>query len=129
MAALPADCRYSKTHEWVRVDGDIATIGITDHAQDSLGDITFVELPASGTQLQQGGECGVIESVKAASDLYSPLKGTVSEVNSGLEQTPETINSDPHGEGWLFKITGIDQSQLDGLMDAEAYGTFLESQQ
>ena len=122
------DRRYSKTHEWVLRSGDTATVGISDHAQDALGDITFVELPKVGTALVQEKECGVIESVKAASDLYSPVSGKVVEVNGGLETAPEAINSDPYGAGWLFKVSGLNDEDFDRLMDAAAYGAFLESE-
>ncbi|MBN1308434.1 MAG: glycine cleavage system protein GcvH [Chitinispirillaceae bacterium] len=122
------DRKYSKTHEWVLRSGDTAVVGITDHAQDALGDITFVELPKTGTVLTQGKECGVIESVKAASDLYSPASGTVTEVNGGLETAPEAINADPYGNGWLFKLSGLNETEFDRLMDAAAYGAFLESE-
>jgi glycine cleavage system H protein len=123
------DRRYTKTHEWVLLSGDSTRVGISDHAQDSLGDITFVELPAVGTTITAGKECGVIESVKAASDLFSPVSGTVTEVNSTLESEPEKINSDPHGEGWLFKVSGVSQEEYNKLMDGAAYGSFLESEQ
>ena len=123
------NCRYARTHEWVRREGDSAVVGISDHAQDALGDITFVELPVVGAALVKEKECGVIESVKAASDLFSPVGGRVSEVNESLETAPEKINSDPHGEGWLFKVEGISDDEYDALMDAAAYSAFLESEQ
>jgi glycine cleavage system H protein len=122
-------CKYARTHEWVRREGDGAVVGISDHAQDALGDITFVELPAVGAMLEKEKECGVIESVKAASDLFSPVGGKVTEVNTGLETEPEKINSDPYGNGWLFKIEGVSDDEYDSLMDAAAYSTFLESEQ
>lgn len=122
------DRHYSKTHEWVLRSGDSAAVGISDHAQDALGDITFVELPKIGTVLVQEKECGVIESVKAASDLYSPVSGKVMEVNGSLETAPEAINSDPYGAGWLFKVSGLNDVEFDRLMDAAAYGAFLESE-
>jgi glycine cleavage system H protein len=122
------DLKYSKTHEWVRPEGGVATVGITDHAQDTLGDITFVELPKVGAQLKQGCESGVIESVKAASDLMSPVSGVVASVNGALDSAPETINSDPYGAGWLYTVTLADASELSGLMDAAAYEKFLESE-
>jgi glycine cleavage system H protein len=125
---IPNDLKYSETHEWVRVDGDTATVGITHHAQDTLGDITFVELPKVGARLKKGGECGVIESVKAASDLLSPLSGEVLSLNSALESTPERINAEPYGGGWLYTLRVADKSELDGLMDAAAYGKFLETE-
>ncbi|MBN1578931.1 MAG: glycine cleavage system protein GcvH [Chitinispirillaceae bacterium] len=122
------DRKYSKTHEWAMRSGDSAVVGISDHAQDALGDITFVELPKVGATLKQGKECGVIESVKAASDLYSPVSGKVTEINGSLETAPEAINSDPYGSGWLFKITSLDDAEFAALMDAAAYGTFMESE-
>lgn len=125
---MAAQRYYSKTHEWVLVDGTSATVGISDHAQDALGDITFVELPKVGAMLKQGKECGVIESVKAASDLFSPVSGKVVAVNSSLETAPEAINSDPCGSGWLFKIDGISAAELAALLDDAAYAAFLESE-
>ncbi len=126
---VPQDCRYTRTHEWVKIEGDTATVGITDHAQDALGDITFVELPAVGSSLSTGKECGVIESVKAASDLYAPVSGTVAAVNEGLSTAPEKINQEPHGSGWLYRASGVDAAELAELMDAAAYESFLESEQ
>ncbi len=123
------DRKYLKTHEWVLKNGDIVIVGISDHAQEALGDITFVELPKVGADLAQGKECGVIESVKAASDLYSPVSGKVIEVNKSLETAPEAINRDPYGDGWLFKVSGVDESELKNLMDAAEYGAFLESEE
>jgi glycine cleavage system H protein len=120
--------RYAKTHEWVLVEGSVATVGISDHAQDALGDITFVELPKAGAELAQEKECGVIESVKAASDLYAPVNGKVTEVNSALETAPEAINSDPYGSGWLFKVELAGDGGVAALMDGAAYATFLESE-
>jgi glycine cleavage system H protein len=125
---VPADCRYAKSHEWVKVDGSVATIGITDHAQDALGDITFAELPRLGAKVAKGGECGVIESVKAASDIYSPISGEVAEINRGLEAAPELINKDPHGSGWFFKLKNVNPAELADLMDAAGYQAFLETQ-
>ncbi|MFP4416397.1 MAG: glycine cleavage system protein GcvH [Chitinivibrionales bacterium] len=123
---IPEELLYTETHEWVKLQGDTAVIGISDHAQDSLGDITFVELPQVGSQLEKGKECGVIESVKAASDIYSPVRGEVSEINEDLESEPEKINSSPYQEGWLYKVKNIDTASLDSLMDADAYKQFLE---
>ncbi len=120
--------RYAKTHEWVLVEGSVATVGISDHAQDALGDITFVELPKAGAELTQEKECGVIESVKAASDLYAPVNGKVTEVNSALETAPEAINSDPYNSGWLFKVELAGDGGVAALMDGAAYATFLESE-
>jgi glycine cleavage system H protein len=119
--SYPDDLRYSKEHEWVRVDGDTATIGITSFAADELGDIVFIELPEIGASLSQFGTFGVVESVKAVSDLYAPLSGDVREVNEALRDAPELLNSDPFGEGWIAKVAVADASELDGLMDAAAY--------
>ena len=121
------ECRYTETHEWVKIEGALAIVGITDHAQKALGDITYLELPAKGKKVAKGGECGMVESVKAASDIYSPLSGEVDEVNKALEQTPEKVNQSPYGEGWMFKLRGFDRRELDQLMDAAAYQAFLES--
>ena len=118
----PDDLRYSKEHEWVRADGSQATIGITSFAADELGDIVFVELPEPGSKVKQFGTFGVIESVKAVSDLYAPVSGEVSEVNETLRNRPELVNGDPYGEGWIAKVTLGDASELDSLMDAAAYG-------
>jgi glycine cleavage system H protein len=118
----PDDLRYSKEHEWVRADGAQATIGITSFAADELGDIVFVELPEVGAQLSQYGTFGVIESVKAVSDLYAPISGEVVEVNGSLRDRPELVNNDPFGEGWIAKVQLADPGELDGLMDAAAYG-------
>jgi glycine cleavage system H protein len=125
----PQDRKYTKTHEWVLIENDRATIGITDHAQDSLGDITFIDLPKSGVKVKKGTECGVIESVKAASDIYSPVSGTVVEINEALEKTPEDINTDPYGKGWIFKLKNISQNEIAELMDAAAYDLFLETEE
>jgi glycine cleavage system H protein len=125
---VPTDCKYAKTHEWVKCDGDLAVVGITDHAQDALGDITFVELPKAGDTFDKGAECGVIESVKAASDLYCPVGGEIAEANESLTTAPEIINKEPHGGGWLYKVKYTNASELDELMDAAAYEAFLESE-
>ena len=119
--AYPDDLRYSKEHEWVRADDGNATIGITSFAADELGDIVFVELPEVGGQLTQFGTFGVVESVKAVSDLYAPVSGTVAEVNEALRDAPELLNSDPFGEGWIARVELSDPSELDALMDADAY--------
>jgi glycine cleavage system H protein len=126
----PQNLKYTQTHEWVRVesDGNTATVGITAHAQDTLGDITFIELPNPGAQLNQNHESGVIESVKAASDLVSPVSGVVASVNGALNSAPEIVNSDPYGAGWLYTVKLADVSELNSLMDAEAYEKFLESE-
>lgn len=119
--SFPDDLRYSKEHEWVRVDGSRATIGITSFAADELGDIVFVELPEQGARLSQFGTFGVVESVKAVSDLYAPVSGEVVEVNEALRDAPELLNSDPFGEGWIAKVELAEPADLDALMDAAAY--------
>lgn len=121
MSSYPDDLRYSREHEWVRVDGSQATIGITSYAADELGDIVFVETPEPGAQLKQFATFGVIESVKAVSDLYAPISGQVVEVNEALRDSPELINTAPFGEGWLARIEMADASEIDSLLDAEAY--------
>lgn len=118
---LPDDLLYSKSHEWVRVQGGIATVGITDFAQEQLSDLTFVELPAVGDVIKAEDEVAVVESVKAASDVYSPVSGTVTAVNEKLADKPELVNSDPFGAGWLYKVRLSDESELDGLLDAVGY--------
>lgn len=120
--------KYAKTHEWVCIENGIATIGITDHAQDALGDITFVEFPALGKKVVAGKECGVIESVKAASDIYAPISGEVLEVNKTLTLKPETINTDPMGAGWLMKISNVNESELSSLLDESAYKLHVENE-
>ena len=119
--SYPDDLRYSKEHEWVRVEGTHGTIGITSFASDELGDIVFVELPEVGSSVAQFATFGVVESVKAVSDLYSPVSGSVTEVNDGLRDAPELLNSDPFGEGWIARIELSDPTELDALMDADAY--------
>jgi len=118
---------FTKDHEWLDVAGDIATVGITDHAQEQLGDVVFVELPEPGTEVAKGGEAAVVESVKAASDVYAPVGGKVTESNTALEDNPAMVNEDAEGGAWFFKLELSDQSELDGLMDAEAYQAFLET--
>ena len=123
MSTIPADLYYAKSHEWVKTaeDGE-AIIGITDYAQSSLGDITYVQLPAVGDTLAVGDVFGVVESVKAASDLYAPVSGEVVAVNDSLDSTPETVNQDPFGEGWIMKVRLAAPADLDGLLDSTAYG-------
>ena len=118
---VPTDLHYTKDHEWVRVDGGLATIGITEYATSQLGDIVFVELPEVGRALGQGAVFGVVESVKAVSDLFAPLSGNVTATNPGLAASPESVNSDPYGEGWLVRIRIADPDQLGELLDATAY--------
>lgn len=120
----PKEYRFAKTHEWVKVDGDIATIGLADHAQQELGDITYLELPSVGDEVKSGEGFGVVESVKAASDLYSPVDGEVVEVNDAAVDGPEIINTSPYDDAWMIKVKLTDASQLDALMDAEAYDAF-----
>ena len=122
---VPANLKYSNDHEWCRIEGDTAVIGITDFAQSQLGDIVFIEVPDTGAELSAGGDAAVVESVKAASDVYAPVDGTVTEGNGQLEEDPALVNSDPEGEGWFFRMTLSDKSQLDGLMNAEAYKAFI----
>mgnify|MGYP003564790585 CR=1 FL=1 len=121
------DRKYNKSHEWIKIEDDLAVIGISDHAQDSLGDITFVELPEINKKVSAGDECCVVESVKAASDIYSPCSGTVAEVNTLLESTPEEINSSPYESGWIFKLKDFDPAEIDSFMDAAAYTEYLET--
>ena len=117
---------FTEDHEWIEVDGDIATVGITNFAQEQLGDIVFAEVPAVGATLKKGGDAAVVESVKAASDVYAPVSGTVTEGNGALEGDPALVNSDPEGEGWFFKLTLSDTSELDSLMDSTAYQSFVD---
>jgi len=119
------DLRYSEEHEWVAVADGTATVGITDYAQEELGDIVFVELPSKGTMLQKAGTLGVVESVKAVSDVYAPISGTVAEVNDRLAQNPEIINDDPYGDGWMVRVTMSDPAEVDQLMTAEQYRAFV----
>ncbi|MBA7596593.1 Glycine cleavage system H protein [subsurface metagenome] len=128
MANIPEGLRYSKTHEWVKLEGSAATIGITDFAQGELSDIVMVELPQVGREVKIEDSIGVIEAVKAVSDLYSPVSGKVVEVNNALSASPETINSDPYGEGWIAKLELADPGEVEKLMDAAAYKEFLATQ-
>ena len=126
MSNLPNDLKYNKSHEWARNNGDgTLTLGITDHAQELLGDLVFVELPEVGQSVAAGGECAVVESVKAASDVYSPAAGEVIETNEALADSPELINEDPYGEGWILKLRMSDASEWDNLLDADAYAKML----
>jgi glycine cleavage system H protein len=128
MSDIPSDLLYRESHEWVRSDEDgTVTIGISDHAQAQLGDMVFIELPEPGMSYEQGDACAVVESVKAASDVYAPLSGEVIENNSALEDSPELVNTDPYGDGWLFRMQIEDKSELNGLLDAEAYAEQLET--
>jgi len=118
---VPSDLRYTKDHEWVRLDGDTATIGVTQYAADQLGDVVFVDQPEAGRPVEQFAAFGVVESVKAVSDLYAPVSGEVAEVNAELADKPELVNSDPYGAGWMIKVKVADPSQFDELLDAAAY--------
>lgn len=118
---------YTKDHEWLDVAGNIATVGITDHAQEQLGDVVFVELPEPGTDVTKGGDAAVVESVKAASDVYAPVTGKVTEKNAALEDNPALVNEDAEGGAWFFKLELGDKGELDGLMDADGYKAFLET--
>ena len=127
MASKNADKRYTKDHEWVVLDGDIATVGITDHAQEQLGDLVHVELPALERAVAESESCAVVESVKAASDVYSPLAGKVVEVNETIVEDPSIVNSDAEGEGWFFRLELDDPASFEALMDQDAYDEYLES--
>ncbi|MBR9907699.1 glycine cleavage system protein GcvH [Pseudidiomarina donghaiensis] len=127
MSNIPKELKYASTHEWVRNEGDgIFTVGITEHAQDLLGDMVFVELPEVGDTVAAGDDVAVCESVKAASDIYAPIAGEIVEVNEELEDAPETVNNDPFGDGWLFKIKAEDPSEVEGLLDAEGYQAVID---
>ena len=127
MSNIPKELRYTATHEWVRPEGDgVFTVGITEHAQELLGDMVFVELPDVGDEVSTGDDIVVAESVKAASDVYAPISGEILEVNDDLEDSPELVNSDPFGDGWMFKIKAEDASEVDALLDADGYETSIE---
>jgi len=129
MSNIPEELLYTDSHEWVRDEGDnTVSVGITDHAQELLGDLVFVELPEVGDSLEQGGEAGVVESVKAASDIYSPVSGEVIEVNEELADAPETINEQPYDGGWIYKVRLSDSAELDALLNAEAYTAVVEAE-
>lgn len=121
MSKVPTELKFLSTHEWALVEGDIATIGVSDHAQELLGDLVYVELPEQGSTVAAGDSVGVIESVKAASDTYAPLSGEIIEVNADLEDAPEQINNDPYGDGWMYKIALEDLEEVENLLDAAAY--------
>ena len=123
---FPQGLRYTKEHEWVAVDGGRARVGITDFAQDALGDVVFVQAPAVGTAVQAGESLGEVESTKSVSDIYAPVSGTVTDVNGALESTPELLNQDPYGDGWIFVIEMSDPSQVETLLDADAYRRLVE---
>jgi glycine cleavage system H protein len=122
-----ASVKYSKEHEWIRVEGDLGTIGITQYAQEQLGDVVFVDLPQAGRKVAKGEACAVVESVKAASDIYAPVSGEVTEANAALTDAPGDVNAEPMGKGWFFKLRLSDKGELDGLMDEAAYQTFVKS--
>ncbi|HSQ08356.1 MAG TPA: glycine cleavage system protein GcvH [Chromatiaceae bacterium] len=127
MSKIPAELRYSPSHEWIQDNGDgTVTVGITDHAQEALGDLVFVELPEIGRPLAAEETCAVVESVKAASDIYSPVAGEITEVNTALTDAPETINEEPYGNGWIFKLRLADAASLGGLLDADGYAAVAE---
>ena len=121
----PADCRYTREHEWVRVSGNTATIGITDYAQHELGDVVYVDLPKTGAQLAAGATLGTVESVKAVSDIYAPVSGQVTESNAALADAPELVNKDPHGTAWLVRVKLSNPAELSALMDASAYQAYI----
>ena len=127
MPGKTSDTRYTKDHEWVRLDGDIVTIGITDHAQQQLGELVFIELPALEREVAAGEACAVVESVKAASDVYAPLSGRVAEINETIVEDPEIVNNDAEGEGWFFRLELDDPEVFETLMDQDAYDEYLES--
>jgi len=127
MSEFPAELKYASSHEWARLESDgTVVVGITDHAQDALGDIVYIELPEVGAGVDAGAEVAVIESVKAASDIYSPVSGEVTEINPMLEDEPETVNSSPYADGWLFRVAPSDMESMDDLMDAETYEASVE---
>ena len=129
MAELPGDLKYSKSHEWVRVNDDgTVTVGITDHAQDQLGDMVYIEVPEQGRELEAEEACAVVESVKAASDVYTPLAGTVIEANEALADSPEAVNQDAYGAGWLMKLKPASSDALNDLMDPDAYQAFIDAE-
>ena len=130
MSTIPTELRYSKSHEWVRREDDgTVTIGITDHAQDLLGDMVFVELPEPGRELEAGQECAVVESVKAASDVYSPIDGEVVAVNEAISDSPELVNKEPYAAGWMMRIKPAAADDIDALLDADAYQSLIESEE
>jgi glycine cleavage system H protein len=128
MSKIPADLKYIATHQWVRLEGDIATVGITDYAQEQLGDVVYVELPEVGDKLVAAGEAGAVESVKSASEIYSPVSGEVVEINGSLEDAPETLNESPYEDGWMYKIRLDGDTLPDDLLTAEAYSSLLTTE-
>ncbi|GAA5139416.1 glycine cleavage system protein GcvH [Alloalcanivorax gelatiniphagus] len=128
MSEIPAELRYRDSHEWVRVEGDVAVVGITAHAQDAMGDLVYVELPDLGQVFAAGDEAGVVESVKAASDIYAPVSGEVVAINEALEDEPERVNNEPYASGWLFKIKMADQGELKEMLTADQYQEQIDSE-
>jgi glycine cleavage system H protein len=129
MSNIPKDLKYTKSHEWVKPNADgSVTVGITHHAQDLMGDMVFVDLPTAGTQVTSGKECGVVESVKAASDVYAPVSGEIVEANAALSDSPETVNKDPYGSGWMFRLRPANKAEVDALLDAKAYEALVASE-
>ena len=129
MSNIPKELKYSKSHEWLKLNSDgTITVGITHHAQDLMGDMVYVELPSAGTKVAAGKECGVVESVKAASDVYAPVSGEIVESNGALADAPETVNKDCYGAGWMFRLKPASKSELDGLLDAKAYEALVASE-
>jgi glycine cleavage system H protein len=129
MSNIPKDLKYTKSHEWVKPNADgSVTVGITHHAQDLMGDMVFVDLPTVGTRVTSGKECGVVESVKAASDVYAPVSGEIVEANSALADSPETVNKDPYGSGWMFRLKPANKAEVDALLDAKAYEALVASE-
>lgn len=127
MSNIPSELKYASSHEWVRAEGDgVYTVGITEHAQELLGDMVFVELPEVGDEVDAGEDCAVAESVKAASDIYAPITGEVLEINEDLEESPENVNNDAYGDGWLFRVKASDESELENLLDAEGYANSID---
>lgn len=123
---LPEDLKYTREHEWLAIEEKVATVGITDHAQEQLGEVVFVELPAAGDKAEKGEPFGVVESTKAVSDIYAPVSGEVTEVNDDLPDSPELVNEDPYGDGWMVKITIGDEAELEELMTADEYREYVE---
>lgn len=129
MSEIPSELRYTKSHEWVKsMDDGHIEVGITHHAQEQLGDMVFIELPEVGTTLGAGDDCAVVESVKAASDIYAPIGGEIVEVNSDLDDAPESVNSDPYGNGWLFRMRPTDETEIQELLDADGYSELVEAE-
>lgn len=129
MSDTPSELRYTKTHEWARIEDDTIVVGISDYAQDALGDVVFVELPVIGDDVTEGAEVAVVESVKAASDIYAPLSGSITRVNELLDEQPELLNSDPYGEGWIFAMSLNDSDDYSELLDANSYDEFCSSEE